>query len=86
MPPPSVTATDPSGNASEFSQNVIYTSSPRWGPPAGGVTVTLTGTHFVAGATVTFGGVPGTNVTVTNETSMTATTPGARAAATANDI
>jgi hypothetical protein len=85
MPPISVTATDPSGNTSEFSQNVIYGSSPRSGPPAGGVTVALTGTHFVAGATVTFGGVAGSNVTFTNETSMTATAP-ALAAATVNDV
>ncbi len=85
MPPISVTATDPSGNTSEFSQNVIYASSPRSGPPAGGVTVTLTGTHFVAGATVTFGGVAASNVTFTNETSMTADAP-ALAAATVNDI
>ena len=85
MPPISVTATDPSGNTSEFSQNVIYASSPRSGPPAGGVTVTLTGTHFVSGAAVAFGGVPGTNVTFTNETSMTAVAP-ALPAATVNDI
>jgi hypothetical protein len=64
---------------------VIYDSSPRSGPPAGGVTVTLTGTHFVAGAAVTFGGVAGTNVTFTNATSMTAVAP-ALAAATVNDI
>jgi IPT/TIG domain/S-layer homology domain len=84
-PPISVTATDPSGNTSEFSQNVIYGSSPRSGPPAGGVTVTLTGTHFVAGATVTFGGVAGSNVTFTNERSMTVVAP-ALAGATVNDI
>jgi hypothetical protein len=64
---------------------VIYASSPRSGPPAGGVTVTLTGVHFVAGASVTFGGVPGTNVTFTNVTSMTADAP-ALPAATVNDI
>jgi hypothetical protein len=85
MPPISVTATDPSGNTSEFSQNVIYASSPRSGPPAGGVTVTLTGTHFVPGATVTFGAVPGTNVTFTSATSMTADAP-TLPAATVNDI
>ena len=85
MPIITVTATDPSGNTSEFSQAVIYDSSPRSGPPAGGVTVTLTGTHFVAGATVTFGGLPGTNVTFTNVTSMTADAP-ALPAASVNDI
>ena len=85
QPPISLTATDPAGNTSEFSQSVIYASSPRSGPPAGGVTVTMTGTHFLAGATVTFGGVAGTNVNVTNETTMQATAP-ALAAATVNDI
>ena len=85
MPLITVTATDPMGNTSEFSQNVIYASSPRSGPPVGGVTVTLTGTHFVAGATVTFGGVAGSNVVFTNATSMTAVAP-ALPAATVNDI
>ncbi|HTR01622.1 MAG TPA: S-layer homology domain-containing protein [Thermoanaerobaculia bacterium] len=81
----SATATDPNGNTSEFSQNVIYASAPRSGPPAGGVTVTLTGTHFVAGAGVSFGAAAGSNVMITSETSMTAVAP-ALAAATVNDI
>jgi parallel beta-helix repeat protein len=85
QPPISVTATDPNGNTSEFSQNVIYASSPRSGPPEGGVTVAMTGTHFVAGAAVTFGGVAGTNVNVADETDMTAIAP-AMPAATVNDI
>jgi parallel beta-helix repeat protein len=85
QPPISLTATDPNGNTSEFSQNVIYASSPRSGPPAGGVLVTLTGTHFVAGATVTFGGVAGTAPAVTDETTMTVTAP-LLPAATVNDI
>jgi parallel beta-helix repeat protein len=85
QPPISLTVTDPSGNTSEFSQNVIYASTPRSGPPAGGVTVTMTGTHFVAGATVTFGGVAGTNPNVTDETTMSAVAP-PLAAATVNDI
>jgi parallel beta-helix repeat protein len=85
QPPISITATDPLGNTSEFSQNVIYASSPRSGPPAGGVTVAMTGTHFVAGATVTFGGVAGTNVNDVDETDMTAVAP-ALPAATVNDI
>ena len=84
-PPISLTVTDPSGDTSEFSQKVIYASSPRSGPPAGGVVVNLTGTHFVAGATVTFGGVAGTAPSVTDETTMTVTAP-ALAAATVNDI
>jgi IPT/TIG domain-containing protein/S-layer family protein len=85
QPPISMTATDPNGNTSEFSQNVIYASTPRSGPPAGGVIVNLTGTHFVAGVTVTFGGVAGTSPVVTDETDMTVTAP-ALPAATVNDI
>ena len=84
-PPVSLTATDPSGNTSEFSQKVLYASSPRSGPPAGGVIVNLTGTHFVAGATVTFGGVAGSSPSVTDETTMTVTAP-ILPAATVNDI
>ena len=84
-PPISLTVTDPSGNTSEFSQKVIYASTPRSGPPAGGVVVNLTGTHFVADATVTFGGVAGSSPAVTDETTMTVTAP-ALAAATVNDI
>jgi parallel beta-helix repeat protein len=85
QPPISLTATDPNGNTSEFSQNVIYASTPRSGPPAGGVVVNLTGTHFIAGATVTFGGAAGTSPAVTDETTMNVTAP-PLPAATVNDI
>ncbi len=85
QPPISLTVTDPQGNTSEFSQNVIYASTPRAGAPAGGANVMLTGTHFLDGATVTFGGVAGTNVVVTDETTMSAVAP-ALPAASVNDI
>ncbi len=49
--------------------------SPASGPPAGGTAVTITGANFVAGATVTFGGVAATNVSVASATSITADTP-----------
>jgi hypothetical protein len=42
---------------------------------AGESRVTLTGTGFVGGATVTFGGVAATNITVANAATITATTP-----------
>ena len=45
------------------------------GPMAGGTGVTITGTNFRAGATVSIGGVPATGVTVVSATSITATTP-----------
>ena len=37
--------------------------------------MTITGTGFLAGATVTLGGTAATNVTVVNSTTITATTP-----------
>ncbi len=45
------------------------------GPAVGGTPVTVTGTNFVSGATVTFGGTGATNVVVVNATTITATTP-----------
>jgi hypothetical protein len=50
--------------------------SPSSGPTAGGSLVTITGTKFQAGATVTFGGTPGTGVVVSGGgTTITVTTP-----------
>ncbi len=49
--------------------------SPSSGTAAGGTAVTITGSNFAAGATVSFGGIPATNVTVVTSTSITATTP-----------
>jgi IPT/TIG domain/Chitobiase/beta-hexosaminidase C-terminal domain len=53
----------------------VTSVSPNNGPIAGGSPVTITGTNFVAGATVTFGGNAATNVVVVNGTQITATTP-----------
>jgi hypothetical protein len=47
---------------------------PGVGPMGGGTVVTITGTGFVAGATVTIGGVAATNVTVVSATQISATT------------
>jgi autotransporter-associated beta strand protein len=49
--------------------------SPASGPMAGGAVVTITGTNFVAGAGVTFGGAAATGVTVVSSTVIEATTP-----------
>ena len=50
--------------------------SPASGTTAGGTSVTISGTGFVSGATVTVGGAAATSVTVANTgTSITATTP-----------
>jgi len=48
---------------------------PASGSTAGGTTVTITGTNFAAGATVTIGGVAATGVTVVSSTSLQAATP-----------
>jgi hypothetical protein len=45
------------------------------GSSSGGDVVTIKGTGFLAGATVTFGGVAATNVTVDSSTKIFATTP-----------
>ena len=68
------TATDPNGNTSEFSQRIVVSSTPGSGP-ATGAGISLSGFNFLAGATVTVGGVPATNVNVVGFNQITATTP-----------
>ena len=83
-----VRAADTAGNLSAYSNTLAaYTQasqvlvptvtsvSPNNGPIAGGTAVTITGTNFAAGATVTFGGTAATNVVVVSGTQITATTP-----------
>jgi hypothetical protein len=52
----------------------VTSVSPNAGALAGGTAVTITGTAFVAGATVDFGGSACTGVTVVNATTITCTT------------
>jgi hypothetical protein len=54
---------------------VVLDVSPPKGPAAGGTSVTITGTDFLAPMSVTFDGLQATNVVVTNSTTMTCTTP-----------
>ena len=63
----------------------ISSISPASGSTAGGTTITLTGTNFASGATVTVGGVAATGVTVLSSTSLRAIT-GARAAGAADVV
>lgn len=49
--------------------------SPASATAAGGTSVTISGTGFTAGATVSFGGAAATNVAINGGTSITATTP-----------
>lgn len=53
----------------------VTSIAPITGPQTGGTAVTITGTGFLSGAGVKFGGTSATNVTVVNATSITATTP-----------
>jgi hypothetical protein len=56
---------------------------PASGTTAGGTSVTITGTGFTSGLTVTFAGTAATNVTLVSSTSLTATTPANAAGAVA---
>lgn len=53
----------------------VTSASPNNGKLAGGTAITITGTYFVSGATVTVGGSECTTPNVTNATTMTCTTP-----------
>ena len=61
----------------------VISVMPNSGTPNGGTGVTITGTGFVSGATVTFGGTAATSVTVASSTSITASTPAHAAGAVA---
>ena len=54
---------------------VVTNVSPGTGHVGGGTSVTITGTGFESGATVTFGGTSATGVNVIGATTITATTP-----------
>lgn len=71
------------GLAAKTPPPVLLSLLPAIGSSAGGTPVTLTGSGFQAGATVTFGGSAATSVTVVNSTSITCVTP-AHAVATVN--
>lgn len=76
----SVVVTTPGGTATTgyayHDPPTVTGVSPSSGPTQGGQTVTITGTNFVSGSTtVSFGGVAGTNVTVSSPTSLTVDTP-----------
>ena len=49
--------------------------TPSTGPTSGGTLITITGTNFTAGPTVTVGGALATNVAVVDATTITAETP-----------
>ena len=79
-----VTVTTPAGTsaispADEFTYTVpqhrVTGVSPSSGPAAGGTPVTITGTSFTGATVVDFGPTPATNLTVVNDTTITADSP-----------
>jgi lysophospholipase L1-like esterase len=77
-----VTATNPDGLSGLLQNGYSYTApaptigsvTPSQGPTAGGTAITIGGTNFRSGATVTLGGTAATGVTVVSATQITATT------------
>jgi len=80
-----VTATDPNGSTSEFSQRIIFKMSPTSGPADGGTVTTIDGTDFADPTTITVGGVAATNVTFNSDHQLYATSP-VLAPGTVNDV
>ncbi len=78
-----VTVTNPNGTSAISAADnyqftvapVVSSISPQGGPVAGGTTVTITGSNFVNGATVKFGGTAATGVVVNSPTSITCVSP-----------
>jgi hypothetical protein len=54
---------------------VVSTINPNAGTAAGGTSVTITGSNFVNGVTVTFGGVSASSINVLGETQLSCITP-----------
>src|SRR5262249_53253270 len=79
------TATDPDGNTSEYSQRLPFVIFPASGSPAGGHSVSIGGTDFGTGATVTIGGGAATDVVVSTSQNLPAVTP-VLAAGSLNDV
>ena len=86
--PVDVVFANPDGQSSTLSAGYTYvvppsitSVSPESGSVAGGTAIAVTGTDFVSGATVTFGGAAATGVTFNSATSITATTPSGTAGA-----
>lgn len=64
-----------------FVAATIASVSPSSGPAAGGTAVTIAGTGFTVGSTVTFGGTAATDVAVNSAEEITCTTPAGTAGA-----
>jgi len=88
-----VTVRNPDGQSSMLSSGFVYHNPaptvasilPNSGSSAGGTSVSITGTNFLAGALVLFGTAPASAVTVNSGTQIQAVTP-ANAAGTADIV
>jgi hypothetical protein len=79
---PATVAVTANGQTGNLTGGFIYVGaptvtsvSPNNGSNLGATAVTISGTNFAAGATVTFGGTAATSVSVVSSTMITATTP-----------
>ena len=81
-----VMVTNPDNQIGSLTNGYTYTApmpaapaltsvSPNSGTTGGGASVTLTGTNFTSGASVSFGGAAATNVNVASSSTITALTP-----------
>lgn len=81
--PVTVLVSNPAGSVGGLNSSFTYTLTapvlsslvPNTGPTGGGTAVTLAGSGFVAGATVTFGGLAASNVILVSTSQIVATTP-----------
>src|SRR5207244_3709415 len=75
----STAATSATGAADRYTYTAVTPTvasiNPTSGPTGGGTTVTITGTNFIIGATVSFGATAATGVVVNSATSITAVSP-----------
>src|SRR5215469_13454841 len=76
-----VVVTNSDGQSATLANGYTYVAaptvtgvSPSSGPAAGGTAITINGTNFASGATVTLGGTGATNVVVVSASQITATT------------
>jgi IPT/TIG domain len=78
----SLTVTDPNTQSASLPSGFTYSSapavssiSPNSGPVTGGTTVKILGSGFQSGASVAFGGIPATSVTLVSSTEIQAVSP-----------
>src|SRR4029077_2356654 len=67
-------------NFTYVSGPVVQSLNPQSGPPQGGTVVTIQGSGFAPGASVTFGGVAATGVIFDSSTVLRATSPAGQGA------